>query len=108
MPYLNQKVSETVYPLTVKLSALLEERDQTELLSNIELPLAEVLASMEKIGVKVDKSGIEAFGDMLGERIKGLQSRIYELAGEEFNINSPKQLGKILFVKLAIPTKKKT
>ena len=59
----------------MKLSALLEERDQTELLSNIELPLAEVLASMEKIGVKVDKSGIEAFGDMLGERIKGLQSR---------------------------------
>ena len=100
-------LSETVYPLTVKLSALLEERDQTELLSNIELPLAEVLASMEKIGVKVDKSGIEAFGDMLGERIKGLQSRIYELAGEEFNINSPKQLGEILFVKLAIPTKKK-
>lgn len=45
---------------------------------------------------------------MLGERIKGLQSRIYELAGEEFNINSPKQLGEILFVKLAIPTKKKT
>lgn len=101
-------LSETVYPLTVKLSALLEERDQTELLSNIELPLAEVLASMEKSGVKVDKSGIEAFGDMLGERIKGLQSRIYELAGEEFNINSPKQLGEILFVKLAIPTKKKT
>lgn len=101
-------LSETVYPLTVKLSALLEERDQTELLSNIELPLAEVLASMEKIGVKVDKSGIEAFGDMLGERIKGLQSHIYELAGEEFNINSPKQLGEILFVKLAIPTKKKT
>lgn len=101
-------LSETVYPLTVKLSALLEERDQTELLSNIELPLAEVLASMEKIGVKVDKSGIEAFGDMLGERIKELQSRIYELAGEEFNINSPKQLGEILFVKLAIPTKKKT
>lgn len=101
-------LSETVYPLTVKLSALLEERDQTELLSNIELPLAEVLASMEKIGVKVDKCGIEAFGDMLGERIKGLQSRIYELAGEEFNINSPKQLGEILFVKLAIPTKKKT
>lgn len=101
-------LSETVYPLTVKLSALLEERDQTELLSNIELPLAEVLASMEKIGVKVDKSGIEAFGDMLGERIKGLQRRIYELAGEEFNINSPKQLGEILFVKLAIPTKKKT
>lgn len=101
-------LSETVYPLTVKLSALLEERDQTELLSNIELPLAEVLASMEKIGVKVDKCGIEAFGDMLGERIKGLQSCIYELAGEEFNINSPKQLGEILFVKLAIPTKKKT
>ena len=100
-------LSETVYPLTVKLSALLDERDQTELLSNIELPLAEVLASMEKIGVKVDKSGIEAFGDMLGERIKGLQSRIYELAGEEFNINSPKQLGVILFEKLELPFGKK-
>ena len=101
-------LSETVYPLTVKLSALLEERDQTELLSNIELPLAEVLASMEKIGVKVDESGIEAFGDMLGERIKELQSRIYELAGEEFNINSPKQLGVILFEKMQLPNGKKT
>ncbi|MGN0519808.1 MAG: DNA polymerase I, partial [Candidatus Fimenecus sp.] len=94
--------------LCEKLTVRLEQNEQLPLLETIEIPLAEVLASMEQIGVLVDKSGIEQFNEMLTGKIAELQSRIYELAREEFNINSPKQLGEILFVKLQIPTKKKT
>lgn len=94
--------------LCEKLTTRLELNEQYSLLETIEIPLAEVLASMEQIGVLVDKAGIEQFNDMLTVKIADLQKSIYELAGEEFNINSPKQLGEILFVKLQIPTKKKT
>ncbi len=94
--------------LCEKISTRLEINEQTALLDAIEIPLAEVLASMERIGVLVDKEGIEQFSVMLTEKISELQASIYDLAGEEFNINSPKQLGEILFVKLQIPTKKKT
>lgn len=94
--------------LCEKLTVRLEQNEQLPLLETIEIPLAEVLASMERIGVLVDRAGIEQFNEMLTVKISELQNRIYELAGEEFNINSPKQLGEILFVKLQIPTKKKT
>ncbi|MGN0572279.1 MAG: DNA polymerase I [Candidatus Fimenecus sp.] len=94
--------------LCEKLTVRLAQNEQLSLLETIEIPLAEVLASMEQIGVLVDKAGIEQFNEMLTGKIAELQNRIYELAGEEFNINSPKQLGEILFVKLNIPTKKKT
>lgn len=91
-----------------KLSVQLASNDQQALLETIEIPLAEILASMERIGVLVDQTGIEQYSAKLSSRIQILQQTIYELAGEEFNINSPKQLGEILFVKLQIPTKKKT
>lgn len=94
--------------LSEKLAIRLEQNEQETLLSTIEIPLAEVLASMEQVGVLVDRAGIERFNDMLTGKIAELQNRIYTLAGEEFNINSPKQLGHILFEKLEIPTKKKT
>ncbi|MGN0559755.1 MAG: DNA polymerase I [Candidatus Fimenecus sp.] len=97
-----------LHSLCDKLTVRLEQNEQLSLLETIEIPLAEVLASMEQIGVLVDKAGIERFNEMLTGKIAELQSRIYNLAGEEFNINSPKQLGEILFVKLQIPTKKKT
>lgn len=97
-----------LHSLCDKLTVRLEQNEQLPLLETIEIPLAEVLASMEQIGVLVDKAGIEQFNAMLTGKIAELQSRIYELAGEEFNINSPKQLGEILFVKLQIPSKKKT
>ena len=97
-----------LHALCDKLTVRLEQNEQLPLLETIEIPLAEVLASMEQIGVLVDKAGIERFNEMLTGKIAELQSRIYELAGEEFNINSPKQLGEILFVKLQIPSKKKT
>ena len=86
----------------------LEEDGMFPLWRDIELPLTRVLASMEHEGVLVDPDGIRAFGDKLTGRIAELQSHIYELAGQEFNIGSPKQLGEILFDKLGLPAKKKT
>ena len=62
---------------------------------------------MEYVGFEVDKDGIEAFGKMLGERIKDLTESIYQSVGYEFNINSPKQLGVALFEELKLPCKKK-
>lgn len=95
-------------PLFNKTNALLEEADQLDLLNDIELPLARVLAKMEVAGVDVDSDGIEQFGKKLSVRIKELTDEIYRLAGREFNINSPKQMGVVLFDEMEIPCKKKT
>lgn len=95
-------------PLFEKTQVLLEEANQTDLLNNIELPLARVLAKMEIEGFAVDKKGIEDFGKKLGTRIDELTEMIYNLVGYEFNINSPKQLGVALFEDLGLPCKKKT
>lgn len=95
-------------PLCEKMLAEIAENNQEYLLYDIEMPLAKVLSSMEVLGVEVDSNGIKEFGEKLSKRIAELQNEIYEQAGEEFNINSPKQLGSILFEKLQIPTKKKT
>lgn len=81
---------------------------QQELYEKIELPLAKVLASMEYEGFKVDKEGIKNYGLILEEEVDNLTKDIYDLAGYEFNINSPKQLGEALFEKLGLPCKKKT
>lgn len=91
-----------------KLLSLMEENGQRELFYEIEMPLAEVLADMERVGFLVDKEGIEKFGELMTEKAEELTQRIYTLAGEEFNINSPKQLGKVLFEDLLIPCRKKT
>lgn len=91
-----------------KTSALLEEANQLQLLNDIELPLAKVLGKMEIAGVEVDKEGIEQFGKKLSVRIKELTDDIYNQAGREFNINSPKQMGIVLFEEMGIPCKKKT
>ncbi len=91
-----------------KLLGKIEENSQTELLCDIEIPLSEVLASMENIGFLVNKEGIEAFGKDMSEKIDELTAKIYEEVGFEFNLNSPKQLGAALFEKLGLPCKKKT
>lgn len=95
-------------PLFEKTNAKLKEAEQLRLLFDIELPLARVLAKMEVAGFEVDRQGIENFGTELSARIKELTAEIYSLAGHEFNINSPKQLGVVLFEEMMIPTKKKT
>lgn len=94
-------------PLTEKLSKEIEENGENELLSDIEIPLAQVLSSMELCGFKVDYSGIYEYGLMLDKKINELVESIYSYGGE-FNINSPKQLGVVLFEKLQLPVKKKT
>ncbi len=97
-----------IKPLFDKTDALIKEADESSLLADIELPLSAVLAKMEYAGFEVDKSGIEKFGKELGKRINELTSLIYDSVGYEFNINSPKQLGKALFEDLNLPCKKKT
>ena len=94
--------------LSEKLLSIINENAQQKLFYDIEMPLAEVLASMENIGFLVDREGIEAFGAKMTEKVDELTERIYEKAGFEFNINSPKQLGVALFETLGIPAKKKT
>ena len=94
--------------LTEKLSVAIKENNEVSLLNDIEIPLSEVLAAMEIDGFKVDFSGIYEYGKMLEARINELVSEIYGYSGEEFNLNSPKQLGVILFEKLLLPVKKKT
>ena len=86
----------------------IEQLDLSYVLYEIELPLCKVLASMEALGIKLDSAELESFGKELKKGIAELESEIYELAGERFNINSPKQLGTILFEKLALPWAKKT
>ena len=98
----------TLGSLVEKLRSEIEREGMTDLLENIEMPLIEVLASMEYHGVKIDRSGVEDFGTMLSERIEETQQMIYSEAGHEFNISSPKQLGTVLFEELGLPAKKKT
>ena len=86
----------------------LEEAKMDELFFDIEMPLVFTLYQMEKNGVKVEAPALKVYGEQLGTRIVELEKEIYELAGEEFNINSPKQLGIILFEKMELPHGKKT
>ena len=90
------------------LAEKIAERGQTDLLHEIEMPLCRVLAEMEIAGCRVDARALADFGDLLAARSAELERQIYDLAGEEFNINSPKQLGEILFGKLGLPHGKKT
>jgi len=86
----------------------IKEYGMEQLYFEIELPLCAVLAEMEFTGVLIDRDALKAYGEGLTDGIEVLQSEIYAMAGESFNINSPKQLGVILFEKLMLPTGKKT
>ncbi|MBA3725258.1 MAG: hypothetical protein H0W86_02115 [Armatimonadetes bacterium] len=97
-------ISRLEKPLTDRLNL----EGQWKVYAGIELPLVPVLAEMENTGVAVDVGMLEEFGKSLSVQIGQIEQLVYELAGETFNIGSPKQLGKILFDKLCIPSGKKT
>jgi len=86
----------------------LEEQGMGRLFREVEMPLVFTLHGMEKTGVKIEAKALKAYGQQLGEQIVVLEKEIYTLAGEEFNINSPKQLGVVLFEHLSLPNGKKT
>lgn len=94
--------------LSDKLMNLIEKEGMTFLMRDIELPLTEVLASMEHYGVKVNSDGVKEFGIYLDELIEKTSQMIYNDAGHEFNILSPKQLGTVLFEEMKLPVIKKT
>ncbi len=104
----NYEETAALLPLYEYLKNRLEEEGAMELFTTVEMPLVEVLASMQRLGILVDREKLVEFGTMLNENIKTLTCEIYDLAGEEFNINSPKQLGVILFEKLGLKASKKT
>ena len=86
----------------------LEKRELHELYYEVELPLCAVLARMEHAGMRVDANALAAFGSEMEVQLKTLEQHIYEEAGGPFNINSPKQLGEVLFERLQLPHGKKT
>ena len=100
--------AEEVYKLAEVTMKKLEEIDAVDLFKNIDMPTVEVLAEMQWNGMYVDLEELDNYGRALKERLEILTKEIYELCGEEFNINSTKQLGEILFEKLKLPVVKKT
>ena len=106
----DQLVSEAVAiaQLYEVLTEKLRELGMDKLMNTIELPLCRVLADMEQAGFYIDKAALRDFGVTLSRDIAALEADIYEIAGETFNVNSPKQLGVILFEKLMLPAPKKT
>ena len=97
-----------VFALYETLKSKVKEQNCESLLFDIEIPLAKVLGDMELVGFKIDVEGVKRYGEELSKMAEALKSRIYSIAGEEFNINSPKQLGEILFEKMGLPKSKKT
>lgn len=102
------KYARYIYMCKNKLTDKLKEKEQYKLFNEIEMPLVRVLAEMEYKGVLVDKKMLEEYSLSLGKKVDALVKEICDLAGEDFNVNSTKQLGVILFEKLGLPVIKKT
>lgn len=102
------KNAAAVHALAGVMAEKIKSNGQSKLYDEVEFPLADVLAQMEAVGFEVDAEGIKNYGISIEEKLQGLQKNIFEITGYEFNINSTKQLGEALFVKLGLPPKKKT
>jgi DNA polymerase-1 len=96
------------YALSPKLISELEEMGLARLFYDVELPLADVLGEIERIGMPIDARTLEVIGGEIESRVEELEQRIYEDAGLQFNIGSPKQLGEVLFERLSLPPVRKT
>ncbi len=94
--------------LSVQLATELEDRDELDLFTEIELPLILTLAHMEETGISIDRPYLEALGERLREELAELEKKIHELNGEPFNVNSTDQLRHVLFERLGLPISKKT
>ncbi|MBS7397689.1 MAG: DNA polymerase I, partial [Ruminiclostridium sp.] len=103
-----QEKSITAAALNNALNAVITDTGSMTVLTDIEIPLAKVLTAMEREGVKVDVEGIKRFGEQISKKAEDISREIYDYAGGEFNIGSPKQLGTVLFEKLELPGSKKT
>lgn len=110
MRYLGTELhgAEAIYLLKGATEEKLKQLEMEKLFYEIEMPLCRVLADMQSVGFMVDKMALSDFGASLSGNIESLKNQIWELAGGEFNINSPKQLGEVLFDKLMLPSGKKT
>jgi DNA polymerase-1 len=95
-------------PLETKLRSLLNERNAAGLYDTIELPLVTVLAGLEQQGIRIDIPYLEQLSAEYGSRASAITTELYHMAGEEFNINSPKQIGEVLFDRMGLPKPKKT
>lgn len=100
--------AKALFQLKADAEAKLQENEQEQLFKELELPLAKILVDMESTGVNVDQKQLEVMQVELKERLATIEAEIHDLAGEPFNINSPKQLSVILFEKLNLPVIKKT
>ncbi len=100
--------ADVVLRLVNKLESQIDENDLASLLHDLEIPLIEVLVEMESNGIRVDTELLNSMSEKFATRLEELRSSIYEAAGTEFNIDSPKQLSKILFEDLGLPVIKKT
>ncbi len=107
MQYLSYEIC-IPYVAWGKLKADLKDMEMLDLYNEIELPTVYILEHMEREGIRVDADALRAYGEMLGDKIIALEKSIYQEAGEEFNINSPKQLGEVLFEKKGLKGGKKT
>lgn len=103
-----QNSARAIYDLALQMKDEIESENMSELFNNVEMPLVEVLANMEFEGFNVDLKELDDMDLLLTDKLGTLETEIYELAGETFNIQSPKQLGEILFDRLGLPAQKKT
>lgn len=102
------KILDLTFMLENKIKGIIKSQGMEKLYYDVELPLVEVLASMEYLGFKIDMDIINELGKEFDDKINDLTIEIYDLAGREFNVNSPKQLGEVLFDELDLPVIKKT
>lgn len=100
--------AERILRLEEKMAKRMEEDELTELFRDLEMPLVRVLSAMELAGISIDREAFSAMAESIDSQLEALTQEIYELAGVEFNINSPRQLGEILFEKMNLPSFKKT
>ena len=107
VPYDEKRIGQSLFLLNTELFRRIHEQGMYKVLSEIEIPLAEVLSSMELDGIAMDIEALHEFGEQLKPRIAETEQSVYELAGHEFNIGSPKQLSTVLFEELGLPSGKK-